>query len=364
MQKKIIALAVAGLVSGAAFAQSNVTIYGVMDAGQAWVKTDNRSPAADQNTVGRLDTNSSYIGFKGTEDLGNGLKAVFLFENTVSTDVGGWGAARDAYVGLASNYGTLVMGNLTHPLRTMGSKVDQVPAAAGFGTMASLTGVVQIAPGVSLKTGADDRANNAIAYISPNFSGFTVIGAYVNGWGAETEPNGAGTSEANQYQIAATYENGPLWLAAGYHEANNLLGASSVDAEIWRLAAQYSFSTGTQINFLYDDTNLKLGAGAGTSRDRSAWSLGVNQTFGAHNVGLEYADAGKSDNVAKSSADMWSLTYGYNLSKRTMIHARYSVLDNDNGAGYTFYNNPVANPVGVAAGGKTSGYMVGLRHTF
>lgn len=67
MQKKIIALAVAGLMSGAAFAQSNVTVYGVVDLGQAWVKTDGAVAAnKDQDSVGRLDNNSSHIGFKGT----------------------------------------------------------------------------------------------------------------------------------------------------------------------------------------------------------------------------------------------------------------------------------------------------------
>jgi len=92
MQKKIIALAIAGLASTAAFAQTNVTVYGVVDLGQAWVKSSGETVKAnddDQSTVGRLDSNASYIGFRGVEDLGNGLKALFQYETNFTADNAG-----------------------------------------------------------------------------------------------------------------------------------------------------------------------------------------------------------------------------------------------------------------------------------
>ena len=90
MQKKVIALAVAALASSAAFAQTNVTIYGVVDVGQAFVKSSGSDVAnTNQGTVGRLDSNSSYIGFKGVEDLGNGLKAIFQYESGFAADTAG-----------------------------------------------------------------------------------------------------------------------------------------------------------------------------------------------------------------------------------------------------------------------------------
>ena len=120
MQKKIIALAVAALASSAAFAQSNVTVYGIADVGQAFVKSSGAANGVNQGTVGRLDSNSSYLGFKGVEDLGNGLKALFQFETGFAADKGFWSSTatsgRDSYVGLTSNFGTVLAGNLTHPL--------------------------------------------------------------------------------------------------------------------------------------------------------------------------------------------------------------------------------------------------------
>ena len=115
MQKKIIALALAGLASSAAFAQTNVTIYGRADMGYVYRggedggvrKADGRSEIA--SGVG----SGSRIGFKGTEDLGNGLKAIFQAEFAVNMDENsGFAGTRNAYVGLNSNWGTVVAGRL------------------------------------------------------------------------------------------------------------------------------------------------------------------------------------------------------------------------------------------------------------
>jgi predicted porin len=354
MQKKIIALAVAGLVSGAAFAQSNVTVYGAVDLGESWVSISNPNPTSDQSTVARLDNNSSHIGFKGVEDLGNGLKAVFQLETGINPDSGtGWGASRDSYVGLSSGFGTVVAGTLTHPLRALGSKVELMPAAAGIGTMASVTGTF-----AGIKTGADDRANNAVAYVSPNFSGFTVTGAYVNG---EFNPNGAGTGNASQWQLAAAYENGPIYVAGGYHSVENALGVSAADAAVWRLAGAYDFGGMFKVTGLWDNTDID---GIG---DRNAWSLGGAFMTGPHTIGLEYASAEDISNTpgVNTGSDIWSLVYSYNLSKRTMIHARYSAISNESGSAVNFYNNAVtANGQNLVAGGDVDGFMVGIRHTF
>lgn len=404
MQKKIIALAVAALASSAAFAQSNVTVYGTVDLGQAWVKSnDSAAGAKGQKNVGRLDNNSSNIGFRGTEDLGNGLKALFQFEAGVNTDNGGgWGGGRDSYIGLTGGFGTFVAGNLTHPLRTMGAKVELAPGAAGFGTAASITGALG-----ATKTGADDRAANALAYVSPKFGGFTGTVAYVNG---ENNPNSAaavaagtatliadgatqdaylcGTTvstvasgapapacggsaavnagSAGQWQVAGQYEDGPLYAGVGYHKVNNAGGDADSDARVWRLAAVYNFPTNTKLTALYDSTKVDAAAGAYTKR--AAYSLGVAQSFGQATVGLEWAKSNKlktaAGSVADSSANMWTLVGSYSLSKRTVAHARYSKLSNGNGVNYAFYNNPVANPVAGANGRDFTGFMVGLRHSF
>jgi predicted porin len=362
MQKKIIALAIAGLASTAAFAQTNVTVYGVVDLGQAWVKGDANGPFGgdDQKTVGRLDNNSSHIGFKGVEDLGNGLKAIFQVETGVNTDNGGgWGASRDTFVGLTGGFGTVVLGNLTHPLRAFGAKVDILPGAAGFGTVASVTGAI-----AGIKTGADDRAKNAIAYVSPNFGGFSVTGAYINGeFRTDTPANDANTMS---WQVAGQYDNGPLFIGLGYHQVYDLGGFEGVDAGIARVAATYTAPFGTKFTGLYDFTKIEDDVDGDV--ERAAWSLGVAHTFGKNTLGLQYGQSEKTEvsgfDDLDDKAEIWTVSYAYALSKRTQLHARYSVLENGDEGAFNFYNNAVSNGSNPGFGAEYSGVMVGLRHTF
>ena len=277
---------------------------------------------------------------------------------------------RDAYVGLAGGFGTVAMGQLTHPLRAFGAKVDLMPGAAGFGTTASLTGTVG-----GIKTGADDRAANAIAYISPSFGGFTVIGAYVNG---ENKNNESVNQRA--WQLAAQYDNGPLFVGAGYHRVVDssvaLTGAAPVGgawaadadgkASVLRAVATYTLPSATKLTALVDrtkaTTNLDLDA------KRTAFSLGVSQGFGKNTVGLQYAQAGSikldGDALDGTKAKMWTAMYGYELSKRTMLHARYSHLANKENVNNNFYNMAVGNGETSTGGANYSGFSVGVRHTF
>ncbi len=140
MQKKLIALAVAGLASTAAFAQTNVTIYGQVDYGYAYrfdgrdvgSVLPNASGGPTPSGASRLDSGidaGNRLGFKGTEDLGNGLKAVFLLEQGFATDTGFSGQSgrlygRQAYVGLSGGFGTAVGGRLYTPYYTFMLQMD------------------------------------------------------------------------------------------------------------------------------------------------------------------------------------------------------------------------------------------------
>lgn len=375
MQKKIIAVAVAALASTAAFAQTNVTVYGVVDVQQAFVRSSGAAFGGNtQPTVGRLDAHGNYIGFKGVEDLGNGLKAVFVYESAFGTDNGaGLTGTRDSYIGLAGGFGTVAAGRLTHPLRAFGAKVELLPGAAGFGTMASVTGTI-----AGLKTGADDRADNAIAYISPSFSGVTVIAAYVNG---ENKTNSPASVNNRQWQIAAQYENGPLFAGIGYHRDHDYaatvtpgpgpvytatLGASDGDkASVVRAVGVYTFPTNTKLTALFDRTKADSNIG---ELKRTAFSLGVAQGFGKNTVGLEYGRAFKlkaaGSSVDETSANIVSAIYSYDLSKRTMLHARVSRLSNGDAVNNNFYNQAVNNGEVTGSGANYTGFSVGLRHTF
>jgi len=387
MQKKIIALAVAGLASTAAFAQTNVTVYGVADLGEAYVKSSGAINGDNQKGVTRLDNNSSYIGFKGVEDLGNGLKAVFQFETAVKADDGTIGSGtRDTYVGLAGGFGTVAAGTLTHPLRAFGTKVELIPGSGGFGTTSSITGTI-----AGRKTLADERVGNAVAYISPSFSGFTGVVAYVNGEKRTNSSPTVASYNRRAYEIAGQYENGPLFVGLGYLKARDFGSVwdstggtsgtipESADGRIIRLAAAYTLPSATKLTALFDSTKVDFDNVAGNQIKRNAFSLGVAQPFGKNTVGLEYAQSQKLklsgtglSGVDNSGTEkkMATLLYTYEMSKRTMLHARYSQLVNkDDSAGFgdsstNFYSNSVANNTTAGTGADYSGIMVGIRHTF
>ncbi len=199
MQKKLIALAVAGLASTAAFAQTNVTIYGIVDYGYSYRfdgrgldSLTNKGSVGGPNSSSRLDSglqSGNRLGFKGTEDLGNGLKAVFLLEQGFNMDTGtqaGGGDQmfnRQAYAGLSGNFGTAVGGRLYTPFYTMMLQYD--PFANG--TMGQYTNVWTPAATAGGLGGLTNpfRVDNAIAYISPSFGGFTVTGAFSNNAGGD-----------------------------------------------------------------------------------------------------------------------------------------------------------------------------------
>jgi predicted porin len=389
MQKKLIALAIAGLATAPAFAQSNVTIYGVADTTFENVKASGATTANTDDSTrlnrNRVSANSSLLGFKGAEDLGNGLKAIFQFEGGVSSDTGlSSFSARDTFVGLTGGFGTVVLGNITHPIRAMGTKVDFNPGATGIGFVGSMYGEF-----LGIKTGTDSRASNAIAYVSPSFSGLTGTVAYVAG---ETRTASTATTaerKPQQWQIAGQYENGPIYAGIGYHEARDPLssaifstGTPESKLKVFRAAGKYTFGFGLSLAGLWDRQKLTEDPITGSSTDarRDAWMLGAGYATGPHNVYLEYAQANKLKGGVCGTAGVcdntkskqWTVGYDYSLSKRTMIKTYYSAIRNDSRANYDYYINPVASSTttaglsssGLAAGADPRGFGVGIRHVF
>ena len=241
MQKKLIALAIAGLATAPAFAQTNVTIYGVADVTIENVKasgaTDSNSNAARATELNRnrVTSNSSLIGFRGVEDLGNGLKALFQFETGVNADGGSttglFGGQRDTFVGLTSNVGTVVLGLLTSPSRNMGAKADLTPGATGIGLSSAMAGQIQTRNG-AIHTTIDDRTANAVAYVSPSFAGLTVTGAYAAFGETTTSPSNPTVPNSVErkphvWTLGVQYENGPLYAGLGYVEIKSRIVAMS-----------------------------------------------------------------------------------------------------------------------------------------
>lgn len=282
MQKKLIALAIAGLASAPVFAQTNVTVYGVVDVTVESVKASG-GDAFEVDRRTRVTSNSSLIGFRGTEDLGNGLKALFQVESSFSADAGGGTlAGRDTFVGLEGGFGKVQLGKLTTIMRAAGAKVDFNPAATGIGFQAATYGTI----GGVAQTGIDERINNAVMYTTPNFSGLTAQLAYSAGENRKSPDINDGEGINSQsYQLAAAYENGPLYVSAGYAVAQDPQAAASVlgvpvagisdklkDA---RIAAKYTFPSNTSCRLCTIVRSMKLRAPLATPKSSATrgWSV-------------------------------------------------------------------------------------------
>lgn len=403
MQKKLIALAIAGL-SGAAFAQSNVTIYGVMDATFDNVKaTGSAASATDFQSRNRINSNSSYIGFKGTESLGNGLAVAFQIETglqsanggsetTTAAGVTGWDN-RDTYVGLAGGFGTVVFGNVTGPTRALGAKLDVNSGATGIGSNNALLGKGALAAAGATGIGGggaspfDQRISNAIAYISPNMGGFSGVIGYSTGFNDAGNANGlqgkqdAGIGSSAQGNTAWTlglnYDNGPIYVGYAYTRVSTtndgsstkdgLLGALS-KAEDNRLGGMYNFGAGT-VGLLWDQPKYTTSGANQIALKTSVWYLPVTFNVGAGKIIAQYGHANSTTNTTNTGAKHFELGYEYSMSKRTTLKALWSQITNDSNAQYDYLYgvskaNSTATSAGVTAGADPKGLSLGIRHSF
>ena len=333
MQKKIIALAVAGLMSGAAFAQSNVTIYGAMR-----VSVDNVNAKAANSDRWTVNDQSSRIGFKGAEDLGGGMKAVWQWESALNnTNTTANGAAtiptalpatatssggivqRNTFLGLAGGFGTVLVGTHDTPYKLGGSADlfgDTSADAQGGGGATSLSNVIG-------RNGFDNRLTNVVAYISPTWSGFHFAAAGVagEGTGASNSPNGL----TDAYSMVAVYENGPMKATLG-HEVRT--------ADFIATAAGTQEAKGTKLNLAYKMGAIGLGYTYESSTDVAAGTVSrvkdkgqlasVSYAMGATTLGLQLGKFSDADaGVTATDLSTWTVGAYHALSKRTQAYVGY-----------------------------------------
>ncbi len=389
MQKKLIALAVAGLASSAAFAQTNVTIYGVADATfeVASVNGAANNSNADRGNFTRISSNSSLLGFRGEEALGNGLKAIFQMEQGVNLDAGGIasGSNRDTFVGLSGDkWGTVKLGLQTGPTRWLGAAVDMNAGATGPGANSSIIGkTAGIGTGAANATNSgvfDTRLANTISYATPTWSGFNAVAAYSAGENKSLDNATANaTINTRVYDVGGFYNNGPIFVGLTYGQANNNLDSANTNAagpatldktSIWRLAGAYTFTGGHKIAALYErEKNNYDRANVGTDLRRNTWGLG-GKFMVTPNGGLiaQYYQARKASGDFLSTnrntaAKLFEVGYEHSLSKRTMLKASYSRISNDSNANYDFLVGAVG-PSTFGNGADPTVWAAGIRHTF
>jgi predicted porin len=362
MKKSLIALAIASAVSAPAFAAtSNVDVYGVLNLSVNWYNDQ-----FDSSDI-QVTSNASRIGFKGSEDLGGGLSAIWQIESGINADEGnGTFASRNTFVGLSGGWGTALLGKHDTPFKLVGRSVDL------FGdTIADSRNLM----GSNLGLGSSDmRANNVIAYVSPNFSGFNVVAAYsTDPVNSTSAPDGFSTNPAvvgntDVLTINGTYTNGPLYLGAAYSTGDGLKNYLAQD-DNWRFAAGYTLGD-FRIVGQYDQYNASSGASNPLDiPDYSAWMVGGSYTMGAMVFKADYI-SGSFDNCDSADIcdpDQWAIGMDYNLSKRTTVYGLYAsghtVLGL--GAGDSDINASI-DGYSLSTGdlGSVGGFALGIKHSF
>ena len=309
MKKSLIALAVLA-ASGAAMAQSSVTLYGVADAGL--VKSSGVS--AQMTSAGVMNNGTSRLGVRGVEDLGGGLKASFNFEQGINLEqgaltggaTGAWNRA--SFVALSGGFGKFQMGRALNP-SFYGIAAWELTGAANYSVVANQFSFA----------GAGPRDNSMWKYDTPNFGGFSGSLAYV------MKPDNGGNAK---YDLNLIYANGPLAAALSFNDTKNGDQGLSV-------GASYDFGAFKLAGSVQDTDKAAVG------NDPKGFTLGASVPVGAFNLTLDVA----RDTEYKDTDILFEAKYA--LSKRTFAYGAY-YKDGDKK---------------LVTGAKNH-FSVGLRHNF
>ena len=313
MKKSLIALAVMA-ASGAAFAAtSNVDVYG-----QARISVSN----TDNGAGAFVNDEGSRLGIKGSEDLGGGLSAIWQWETglvldggtatanvngTTDTVMGGIGTQRNTFVGLKGAFGTVLAGTHDTPYKLAGSA--DVFGDTRADAQKSTTGIIG-------RNTLDNRAHNAVAYITPDFNGFHAAVATV-----ASESSSASANAATSF--ALVYVNGPLKATYGHEKFAKSASAGGTDGQVGdKLNVSYKLGD-TTLGATYE-TSRPAGTVAGTAALKdTAYLVSVAHAMGPITLAAQYGSFNDKDATA---TDVKRSTIGaiYSLSKRTNAMIAYS----------------------------------------
>jgi predicted porin len=381
MHKTVIAFAIAGLAAAPAFADSNVTLYGSVDYG--FLIRNGNSGLTGTNAEGCAVgtackpkqefasgvSTPNRLGFKGAEDLGNGTKVIFELEAGFLADDGtnsvpGAGSTvpgsgpifrRHAWVGMTGEWGTMLGGRVDGARYGVAGRYD--PFEQG--------GVANMA---SLQVHAT-RADNAIAYVTPNIEGLYAVLAYTSSLvGQERAYN---TGDTRLWVIQPNYVQGPISVTLNYEHANVHNSPVNAKLNIYVAGASYDFGV-AKITGYYEHVKTDTDAGTPTSgalSDQTSWMIGgvvpITETDKLRASYVDYTDK----TAAADSCRKWGIGGQHFLSKRTNFYADFAQINQRDKGHCTIYPTPTAASADAGSGSNqtgvgTRGYDLGIVHRF
>lgn len=428
MKNKLIGMAVAAAMVAPAAAMAEAILYGKMHVSIDYADVKNAASLPVYRADGTKVLNgtdfkgwgvagqggfipgegrANRVGVKGSEDLGNGLKAIYQFEmgfnlgdDNIPGGNNGSFSVRNSFVGLAGGFGTFLVGRHDTPYKISTGKLDMFAD-----TMADYNGTVGF---------EDLRVDNAIAYISPSFSGFQFMGALVAPGGATAgEGLNVNSDQLNgAYSLAGIYSNGPFFGSVAYESISNEMYMNSLtsvagrgvgvcynDAGIplascdyvrkdynkWRFGLGLLDWNGFTLTGVYENQNHNPGGQVwvdrvlnpsrevvtvpGDIKSQDLWQIQAGYAFGNNQVKAMYGQANRDYNLSAANfpgvnntntrnqihalngdRSTWAIAFDHNFSKRTKAYVLYTSVDDD-----------LEN---YAPSSEWSGFSLGMMHSF
>lgn len=334
MKKSLVALAVLA-ASGASFAQSTVTLYGLADVFLGSVKTDNGAGTSTTTSVlNSGGVNTSRWGVKGSEDLGGGLKANFLLEQGFTLDngastVAGQAFSRQSYVGFSGGFGEVKLGKVWTAFDDVSGASDAMFDAAALAPMNI----------IFKSTGYQANPGNTVYYATPAMGGFGAAVSY------SLDEKVAGAAAVTSFNVS--YGAGPVAVHLGY-QSEDITNTALLpeDQKFTRLGATYDFGVATA-KLTYGKVN---NLGNATGVDTTEYQIGADfPVSAALTLSASYAKSDESGLAFNPSRKGYGIAGAYTLSKRTFLYGGYS------------YNTTTQAGAGDATG---SALAVGVQHKF
>jgi predicted porin len=387
MQRKAIAIAVAAAVAAPMAVNAQPTIYGKLHFSLDYVDTNDKANVIDANgdatefTLADFDntdfatgvSRASRLGFKGSENLGGDLKAIWQVETQINTQ-GNNLSLRNTFAGLSGGWGTVVAGRHDTPYKIATASIDfwadtiadynniigtyTAPTIAGLPTTAASTTALTTAveTGATPVTAFDVRAPQTIAYVTPNFSGFSAAAAWVS---VVNPATGKGDTKDDQaLSIEGMYDQGPFFASLAYEVQqgatvrgatgatdatatpaflNNAIAGEVANSKVaaWKVGLAWR-PKNAQIGVVYENIDDKVDD---SPMSRDAWYVnGMYQFGGNWDVKAAYGMANKSDYAKEldtnDEGNFWAIGGDYIFSKRTSAYLIYAKADNKEAGAY------------------------------
>ncbi len=382
MNKKLVAVAVAGLLAAPLAAQAqtaNVTLYGRLNLSLEAIsgrQVDPNLPATAapvNRTIYKVGSNSSRLGVRGTEALGGGLSVIFQIESSINGESGagpagvsgGSLAARDTFAGLQGPWGTAKVGFFLAPYDDITPLYGNVPTLlTGILSTGALWGQANLSKD---NGGFDVRLPNSVRYDSPRIGGF-VGSVQVAGYDTGSQTLAQQDRHAYVLSMGGFYANGPIQAGIAY-ESNTKVRGAGLNDYAFSIAGNYNFGI-VKVGGVYERLDYDTATG---SLERDFYGIGVTVPvgpgelyafWGAANDGKGSAangtTVGQLTKGGGTGASQWEISYTYALSKRTLTYVGFVQVLNDTNAAY----NLNASPITPVRDANVSGFTAGFVHFF